>query len=150
MKRKIFIGIILFLIIILASFAIHNNRGDGYRLTGNYTSQSEQYLVSVYIMRNKNSNLLTYHVDVPYSNVDVNYAKLYYYEDNEKRLILSSGLSSYGIDKRGHKEFEDYEYVGSKVINHIDMLYMDLYLTSEDLENDNVYRTIELQTYKFS
>ena len=142
--KKYLIGIILVLVIIimiLGGIILFNNVAGEYHFTGEFMNQENYIDVDVFLMRNKNGDLLTYSTNVSYSEREIVAAQLYYMENNEKHIILGNHLNSYNYSKRGANSSEyGYDYINNLLKNK-DNLYFDL---CSDSTCHNIFSTIKL------
>lgn len=149
--KSYIIGALTIVIIILVGVLIYNNRSDGYHLSSIVVNERDDIEVNAFIMTNNKNNLINYNVRVSKSTIDINMAELYYMENNNKHLILVSGLNGYQYEDRNYAKKEYGELVDSadNFIKHIDDVYVDLYQNEEDFDNNKPYITIKLEPNKF-
>ena len=145
--KKYFIWIIpvlvIIIIIILGGTILFNNVEGEYHFTGEFIDNENNINVDVFLMRNKNGNLLTYSTNIYYSEEDIVAAQLYYLKDGEKEIILGNHLNSYNYSKRGANQKEyGYEYIDN-LLNNENNLYFDL---CSDTACDTIFETIKLNS----
>ena len=148
---SIMIGIVLVLLSVLISTSIMNKKQVTYQLSGSSVNQQEQYLVNGFIMRNYKNILLTYTLEVPYSDKEIEYLNLYYMtKDKKKNLVLGGNIPHKYHFESIDAAKKDYgvSSISGILENYLDDLYVDLYLNYEDYEKQNVYQTIKLNAKK--
>lgn len=144
--KKYFIWIIpvlIIIIIILGGIILFNNVEGEYHFTGEFINSNNNIDIDVFLMRNKNGNLLTYNTNIHYSEEDIVAAQLYYLKDGEKQIILGNHLNAYNYSKRGTNQKEyGYEYIDN-LLNNENNLYFDL---CSDTACDTIFETIKLNS----
>ena len=93
--KKYFIWIIpvlIIIIIILGGIILFNNVEGEYHFTGEFINSNNNIDIDVFLMRNKNGNLLTYNTNIHYSEEDIVAAQLYYLKEVQTKKNMDMNI----------------------------------------------------------
>ncbi len=130
------IGGVIAVLVILVGVLYFGDASLEYNYTG-YIGTAPNFIdVEVILMKNNHGGLLTYSTDIHNTDQKIVAGRLFYYDGEEKNVVLGNSLTSYDYYK---KDEEDYDSCDNVLENDI---YFDLCL---DEGCNEIFETIKLE-----
>ena len=140
---KWIVGGVIALLIFLVSYLYFGDATDEHHYRKVLIDGEDYIVVNAFIMRNNHGDLLTYSTNIIGSKEEIASARLFYYNNGEKDIVLGNALNSYDYGRKNeYKREYGEDYIDTLLEND---LYFDLCL---DSYCDNIYKTIKLNKNK--
>ncbi len=141
------VAVVMIILIILVGILYFGDRTGEYYFSGSLINEGDNIKIDVIVMQNNKGNLLTYSTNIYYASTNIVAARLFYYKNDEKNIILGNSLNSYDYSRKNENKSEyGYDYIDNLLENK-NNLYFDLCL---DSACENILETIKLDCSKLN
>jgi len=137
---KWIIGGVIGVLVLLVGVLYFGDSSLEYVYEGWIENDPNYIQVEAIVMKNRHGNLLTYSAKVHSSDKKIVAGRLFYYDGEEKNVVLGNGLSSYDYEIRNvNKKEYGHDYIDDVLEKE---MYFDLCL---DSDCNKVFETIKLK-----
>jgi len=98
------VAVVMIILIILVGILYFGDRTGEYYFSGSLINEGDNIKIDVIVMQNNKGNLLTYSTNIYYASTNIVAARLFYYKNDEKNIILGNSLNSYDYSRKNENK----------------------------------------------